>query len=286
MKRREFLKVMAGAAAVSAFPHRLFAGAAARYASDRVKLGPRQVELSRMAIGTGSNGWGGSSNQTRKLGIRGLADLLHAAVDQGVTFWDSADQYGSHPHIREALKAVPREKVTILTKTRATTDKEMRADLDRFRKELGVDHIDILLLHCLTAGDWNTKLRGVMDVISEAQQKGIVRTHGVSCHTIQALKTAAAEPWVEVDLARLNPAQVQMDADQQTVVATLREMKKQGKGVIGMKVLGAGQLRTRQDEALQFALAQDCLDCFTIGIESEAELKDIVRRIPAASTRG
>src|SRR5207237_7442321 len=111
------------------------------------RLGPRKGEVSRRAQGSGTNGVGGSSNQTRKLGVQGLADLFDAAYDQGVTFWDCADQYGTHPHVREALKRVPREKVTILTKTRSATAKDMRADLDRFRRELGTDYLDILLLH-------------------------------------------------------------------------------------------------------------------------------------------
>jgi hypothetical protein len=62
-------------------------------------------------------------------------------------------------------------------------------------------------------------------------------------------------------------------------------MKAKGKGVIGMKILGAGQLRNRVDEALQYALAQDVLDCFTIGAENRRELTDLVGRIPEASVR-
>jgi aryl-alcohol dehydrogenase-like predicted oxidoreductase len=285
MDRRKFLTTVAGAAAAAAFPHHLFASDKPKLASDRIKLGPKQVELSRLAMGTGTNGSGGGSNQTRKLGVQGLAELLGRAHDQGVNFWDTADQYGSHPHIKEALKTVPRDKVTILTKTHASTDKEMRADLDRFRRELGTDHIDILLLHCMFDGDWNVKRRGAMDVISEAQQKGIVRTCGVSCHSLEALKTAAKEPWVEVDLARLNPAKVEMDADVPTVVSVLKEMKAAGKGVIGMKVFGAGKLRDKQDEMLQYTLAQDCIDCFTIGTESPDEFQDLMTRISKASTR-
>ena len=125
-----------------------------------------------------------------------------------------------------------------------------------------------------------------MAVIEEAQQKGIVRTKGVSCHTLGALKTAARTPWVEVDLARINPAQAHMDADPATVLAVLKQMKAAGKGVIGMKILGAGKLRDRADEALQFALAQNVVDCFTIGSESRDEMEDLLRKIPAASVRG
>ena len=269
MNRREFLSC----AAAAAFPP------ARKSASDRVKLGPMQVEVSRLAMGTGTNGIGGSSNQTRKLGLGGLADLLKAGYDQGVTFWDSADQYGTHPHLRQALKSVPREKVTILSKTRASTEKEMRADLDRFRRELGTDYLDLLLLHAVARGDWPERHKGAMAVIAEAREKGIVKTHGISCHTQEGLKTAARTPWVQVALARINFAGVAMDADPQTALSVLRELKAAGKGVIGMKILGVGRLRSRVDEALRYVLSLDSVDCFTIGSESRADLSDLLKRI-------
>src|ERR1039457_5585319 len=206
------------------FPYRLFAAAQPKNATDRIILGPRKLEVSRMAMGTGTNGGNGSSNQTRRLGYHGVAELFRAAFDQGINFWDSADQYGSHTYIREALKTVPRDKVVILTKTNSTTAATVKADIDRYRRELGVDYIDILLLHAQQAADWNVRMRPCMDVIGEARDRGIVRSHGTSCHTLQALKTAAAEPWVEVDLARLNPAGLHMDSDPQTVIGVLRQM--------------------------------------------------------------
>jgi predicted aldo/keto reductase-like oxidoreductase len=288
MKRRDFLiRGTAGVAALHNFPYRLFAGAARKEASDRIELGPRKIGCSRLAMGTGTNGAGGSSNQTRKLGVSGVADLFKFGYDNGITFWDSADQYGSHPHLREALKSVRRENVAILTKTHASTEKEMKADLDRFRRELNTEYIDILLLHCMTDDDWPERKKGAMDAITEAQVRGIVRTKGTSCHTLGALKAAAASPWVEVDLARMNPAQVAMDDTPEVVQGVLKQMKASGKGVIGMKILGAGQLRDKADECLQYALAHSgLLDCFTIGAESQDELADLIRRIPAASVRG
>ena len=289
MDRRHFLRTSTAATAaisLESFPYPLFAANSKKHATDRIKLGPMNVELSRLAFGTGTNGSGGSSNQTKKLGVAGLADLFRAGYDEGLTFWDAADQYGTHPHLKEALKSIPREKVTILSKTHSSTEKEMKADLDRFRRELGTDYIDIMLLHCMLDGDWPERKKGAMAVISEAREKGIVRTHGVSCHTLEALKTASRTSWVQVDLARINPAGVAMDADPNTVISVLREMKAAGKGVIGMKILGAGKLRNRADECLQFALALDCVDCFTIGSESRAEMEDLLRKIPAASVRG
>jgi len=291
MNRRKFVRygsLAAGAALLDMgrFPHHLFAGAQKRYASDVVTLGKTGIKLSRLAQGTGTNGVGKSSNQIRGLGFTGVADLLRAGVDRGVSFWDLADQYGSHPHAKAALQTVARDKVAIMTKTHASTEAEMRADLDRFRREIGVDRIDIVLLHCMMDADWPQKKKGAMAVLSEAKEKGTIRAHGVSCHTLGALKTAAATDWVDVDLARLNPVGAQMDASPRDVIPVLREMKTKGKGVIGMKILGAGQLRDRVDEALQFALAQDVLDCFTIGAENQRELLDLTNRIPAASVRG
>ena len=248
-------------------------------ASDVVLLGPDKVKLSRMAMGTGTDGVGHASNQTRKLGVQGLADMLHYGYDRGLTFWDSADQYGSHPHLKAALGQVPREKVAIMTKTHAVTADQMRADLDRFRREIGTDYFDIMLLHCMMEDNWPETHKGAMDVLEEARGKGIVRTHGVSCHTLGALKAAARTPWVHVDLARVNPAGVIMDSDPQTVIGILRQMKKDGKGIIGMKVFGAGQLTRRMDEMLRFQTSLDCVDCFTIGCENRGELDGVLKRL-------
>lgn len=292
MKRREFLRY--GTAAVGAgwldarglFPYHLYADEPQRRAQDVVTLGRTGIKVSRLAQGTGTNGVGKASNQTRRMGEQGLADLLAMGVDNGLGFWDVADQYGTHPHVKRALKQVKRERTVILTKTHANTEAEMWSDLDRFRRELGTDQLDIVLLHCMLDANWPKQKAGAMHALSEAKQKGIIRAHGVSCHDLGALKVAAESDWVDVDLARLNPAGVQMEGDPATIIGVLKTMKQKGKGIIGMKILGAGALRERVDEALQYALAQEVLDCFTIGAESPAELKDLLTRIPAASRRG
>jgi 1-deoxyxylulose-5-phosphate synthase len=286
MTRRAIMRSATGFVSLTNFPYSSFASTTKKHATDRIALGPMKVPVSRLALGTGTNGSGGSSNQTKKLGLQGVAELFRAAYDQGLTFWDAADQYGTHPHVREALKRVPREKVTILSKTHASTAKEMIADIDRFRREMNTDYVDIMLLHCMLDGNWPERKKGAMEVISEYREKGIIKTHGVSCHTLEALKTAAKTEWVQVDLARINPAGVAMDAPPNVVLDVLKEMKAAGKGIIGMKILGAGKLRSTPDEALQYALAQQVVDCFTIGAEGRGEMEDLLRRIPAASVRG
>jgi len=285
MKRREFLSTASCAAGAAWLGSKMPLWSAPLpqkfSASDTVTLGNTGIRTSRLAMGTGTVGTGHHSHQT-DLGVKGLSDLMLNGYDHGLRFFDSADAYGSHPHVAETLKHVPRDKVTVLTKSWARDANTMRADLDRFRKELGTDYIDVFLMHCLTDGDWTERYRGAMDVLSEAKQKGIIRAHGCSCHSIEALRAAAASPWVDVDLARINPIGSHMDADPATVISVLKQMKAAGKGVIGMKILGQGDLRNRQDEAIRYALSLGVVDAFTIGAESKAEQEDLIRRIAAA----
>ena len=192
-------------------------------------LGKTGIKTSRLAMGTGTVGYAKHSNQTA-LGVAGLSALLLNGYDHGLRFFDAADSYGSHPHVAAALKQLPRDKVTVMTKSPSRTPQEMRADLDRYRKELGTDYLDIVLMHCMTEGDWTERFKGTMDVLSEAKQKGIIRAHGCSCHTIEALRAAAKSPWVEVDLVRINPIGSHMDADPATVVSVMQQMKSSGKG--------------------------------------------------------
>lgn len=251
-------------------------------AQDEVVLGKTGIRTSRLAMGTGTIGFAGRSNQTR-LGTSPLTSLLlNGYHENGLRFFDSADSYGSHPYVAAALKQLPRDKVTVLTKTDTRDPQGVRDDLDRFRKELGVDHIDVVLIHCVTEADWTTRYRGVMDVLSEAKQKGVIRAHGVSCHSLAALRAAAASPWVEVDLVRLNPIGSHMDADPETVISVIKQMRAQGKGIVGMKILGQGDLRDKPSEAIRYALGTGVLDAMTIGAESQKEQNNLIQRIGAA----
>ena len=288
MQRRDFLRNTAAGLGTAWFTRQSILNALAdsrlprKYtAADTVTLGKTGIRTSRLAMGTGTVGYARHSNQTA-LGIGGLSALLLNGYDHGLRFFDAADSYGSHPHVAAALKQVPRDKVTVMTKSPSRTPQQMRADLDRYRKELGTDYLDIVLMHCVTEGDWTEQYKGAMDVLSEAKQKGIIRAHGCSCHTIEALRAAARSPWVEVDLVRINPIGSHMDADPSAVISVIRQMKSSGKGIVGMKVLGQGDLRNRPSEAIRFALSLDLLDAFTIGAESKAEQDDLIQRVAAA----
>ena len=289
MNRRGFIQAAygtAGAALITTLgrPEWLH-GATARKASDVVYLGPQKIKVTRMAVGLGTN----AGNVQRELGLQGAADYLKFAFDQGQFFWDTADAYKTHFHVKQALKSIPREKVTISTKTdvRNTAGDmaaDMRAALDRYRQELGTDYIDQVLLHGARSADWPTEMKPVMDVLSEAKEKGIIRTHGASIHSLDAMKMAAKTPWCQVHLQGINHAGIRMDSTNVAeVVAVLRESKANGKGILGMKILGEGRLRDQIDKTLSFVLGLDCLDAFTIGAANRDELADLIRRIPGDS---
>jgi aryl-alcohol dehydrogenase-like predicted oxidoreductase len=243
--------------------------------TDRVTLGATGLTTSRMALGGGTNGWNHHSDQGN-LGVAGFAGLLQQGFERGLTFFETADQYGTHAHVGEALRAVGRDKCVVLTKTNSHTATQVSADLDRFRRELGVETIDVVLLHAMSSARWATDLAGPMDALSDAKRRGAIRAHGVSCHDFGALETAAASPWTDVVQARINMAGTIMDGAVPAIVDILRRAHAKGKAVIGMKILGQGQLAGQVPKAIAFALGLDCLSAFTIGFTSLAQLDQIL----------
>ncbi len=261
-------------------PQKLSSGA------DRVPLGKTGIITSLLGMGTGSTGVRHSSNQV-KLGEARFKKLVRYAYDKGITYFDTADQYGSHLYLREALRGLPRERLFIQTKTHATTPEMARADIERFREELGVDYLDTLLMHCMMKGSWPIDRRPVMDTLAEAKAKGRIRAVGVSCHGMDPLKAAVDCDWIDVDLARINPVGGQagrMDGTPDEVAACLKAMHAKGKGIIGMKILAEGTLKTpeKQIESLRYVLGLGCLSCFVIGFENEQQIDQIMERIEVA----
>ena len=243
-------------------------------------LEPTGIAVSYVGMGTGSKGSGQASNQTR-LGVKGFTKLVRDALDRGVNFFDVADQYGSHTYLREALKGVPRDQYVIQTKTHATNLADARSHLERYRMELGVEMIDILLLHCMTKKSWPADHTGAMDYLRQAKAEGIIRAHGTSCHGMDPLRISANDPFVEVDLARINPEGLVMDDHKPDEVASrLQEMHDLGKGVIGMKILGEGAMKEpeRRDSSLRYVLGLGTVDSFIIGFESIAQVDDLLKR--------
>jgi aryl-alcohol dehydrogenase-like predicted oxidoreductase len=287
--RREFLlKSTAGLAGLAAFSSGLknlnFGPSADTI--DMVKLGNTGLKVPRVAFGTGSGGWKKASNQTR-LGTKKFVELSQYAYDKGIRFFETADMYGSHPYVGEALKVLPRDKVTILTKV-MTYDHEgwykvepFQTSLDRFRKEIGTEYFDIFLLHCMTNGEWTTEFRKYMDDLSKAKEKGIIKTVGISCHNMEAMIEAANNPWVDVLLARINHQGPKMDGTPDQVMKVLETARKNGKGVIGMKVFGMGELiqNDQREKSLNYVIKSGNVHCMTLGLESREQVDDAVSRV-------
>lgn len=284
--RREFLAQSVAAVLAAAG---CSARAAARNAlpqdpTQKVALGKSGVQVSLVGMGTGTAGTEQSSNQV-KLGVKGFTRVVRHALDRGVCFFDAADQYGSHVFLREALRGVPRERYVIQTKTHAHNARTAESHLERYRLELGVDSIDVVLLHCMTDGNWPEKNAGAMEYLMEARERGLIRAHGTSCHGMDPLRTAARHPFVQVDLARINPEGLIMDHREPDEVASeLQEMHDRGVGVVGMKVLGGGRINTpgRIDASLRYVLGLGTVDAFVIGFESPEQVDDILARTGAA----
>lgn len=239
---------------------------------ERIPFGRTRLYVSRLAIGTGTHGWGGRSLQT-DLGFDALVGLLRASYERGVNLWESADQYGSHRHIREAMKGLKREEIVVVTKSASMDERGMRRDLDRFRRELGTDSLDVVLLHAIMDPQWNRKRKGAMDALARAKEEGIVRAVGISSHSLGALRTAVSEPWVDVVLVRINYAGVDMDDKPEVVIPVIEELSRNGKAVYGMKVLGCGKLSGDPERAIRFALGIPGLLSVTIGMVNGRELE-------------
>lgn len=288
VSRRQFAAALGSATAAASGAAR---AAAPSKAAEMVTLGKTGVRVTRLAQGTGFNGSGRSSEHTR-IGTRAFTSLVRHDLDLGVTFMDTADLYGSHPYLRRALEGVPREKYSLLTKIWPRTEYwnaysgGARAEIDRFRKELKSDFLDVVLLHCMLNDRWTQDFARGMDELNELKAKGIVKAVGVSCHDFGALKIACSSPWVDVILARINHVgkAAHMDASVEGVVPYLKQAKAAGKGIIGMKIFGAGRIKTpeERDKSLRFVFGNGLVDAVTIGMLSEAEVDDTVRRMDRA----
>lgn len=240
---------------------------------DQVQLGLTGLRVSRLCFGTGTQGWQHRSNQG-DLGVDRLAYLLRFAHDLGVTFWDTADQYGTHRHVAAALAGLDRQTVTVTTKTVARTAPEAQADVERFLRELRTDYIDVLLLHCLTDADWPRRLRGPMEVLSRCKERGQVRAVGCSCHDFGALQAAAACAWVDVGLVRINYAGDSMCASPELVVPVIDRMAEAGKGVYGMKVVGGGsRLAADPARAIRYLCGLPSVHALVMGMMDEDQIR-------------
>lgn len=280
--RRDFLRASITGAALVTVGRTFAKDETALQTIGKTTLGKTGITVSRLAIGTGTNGWGFESNQTR-MGQTAFSEIARHAWECGINFFDTADAYGSHTIVKNVIKALPRDQVVVMSKiwTRDTdfmTYRGASIELDKIRKQLGVDYIDIVLLHCMTSGDWPAEKARECEELEEAKQKGVIRAHGVSCHSLEALQAAASSPWVDVVLACINHTGAMMDAKPERVMPVLKQAHERGAGVLGMKIFGCGRLTgaEQRQKSMQYVWGSGNVDAMTIGYEKVSHVDDAI----------
>lgn len=285
--RRDFLK-SGLAATVLAGTGALPARAAKRSATDWVTLGKSGVKVTRLAFGTGTY----SGRVQRDLGQEGFTRLVRHAYDNGVRFFETADNYKGMPQmLATALKGIPRDSYRLMTKFSLRDTTDPKATIDRLRTDLGTEYVDILLIHCVRSPRWAEEQERLRDEFSEAKVKKILLAHGASCHGLLPLRTFPGNRWLDVALMRVNHNGTKMDSmstrdtedlgDVHEVASHVKKIHSQGTGVLGMKLIGEGRFTTAEDrdKAMKFAMGLGAVDSVTIGYKSPAEIDEAIERM-------
>ena len=300
LNRREFLHAsvaLAGAAMLSRFaPFNARAAAAPvakRTAVDQVTLGQTGIRLSRLGMGTGVD----NGRVQAALGKENFVRVIRYAYDQGITYFDTCDRYLTVDWIGDAIKGLPREKLFIQSKISGQPSDTLAA-IDAERKKLNTDYIDSMLIHSQTVAGWSSldEWKRIMDGFEEAKSRKWIRSKGVSCHNLPALRDATASSFNEVHLVRVNPQGKYVDGPggrgytaQETnpvdpVLAEMKTMRAKGRGVIGMKLIGNGLFTdpAERDKSIRFAMACLEIDAVVIGFKSTSEINEAIQRINGA----
>ncbi len=287
--RREFLKtgLSAGTLAVTGTLPLI---AQRQTATDFVTLGRSGVKVTRLAFGTGSF----SGQVQRELGQDGFTRLVHYAYDHGIRFFETAESYGEmHKMLGIALKGIPRDSYQLMSKV--TTFHEgvnPQEKFDELRKLANTEYFDILLLHWQHTGTWPTDTNRWQDAILEAQSKKAVVSHGASVHGLPALRRVPGNKWLDVAMIRVNHKGKSMDAEDYAtqglgnvpeVVTHVKEVRREGMGVISMKLIGEGTFnREDRQKAMKFAFKNAGADCVTVGYKNTAEIDEAIENLNMA----
>jgi predicted aldo/keto reductase-like oxidoreductase len=297
LSRRRFLgtsAALAGAALVAPLvPGIAGAQTIKRTAIDQVTLGKTGIKLSRLGMGTGVD----NGRVQKALGKEKFCSLIRYAYDKGITFFDTCDRYETADWMADALRPLPREKVFVQSKITGQPA-DIVGFIDQQRKKCDTDYIDSFLIHSQTVANWTSmdSWKRVMDGILTAQERKWIRARGVSCHNLPALTDAVKNDWSEVHLVRVNPQGKYVDGptgrgyvasetwDVKPVIEQIKLMHAQGRGIIGMKIIGNGLFTdaAEREKSVRFAMAQREIDAVVIGFKAEAEIDEAIQRIDAA----
>ncbi|MDO8927611.1 MAG: aldo/keto reductase [Bacteroidota bacterium] len=295
LNRRKFLTALSLGTAHVLFSNPLYASLIQSNSLNplqKVKLGNSGIETTLLGIGTGVHAGNRSSFLTKQEKDKSLG-LLRYAYDKGFRNFDCADTYGTHWMMADVLPHMNREELTITSKiwvrSGGIPDAE-RPDanivVDRFRKEMKTDYIDLVQIHCMVDADWTDSQKRQMDILENLKSKGIVKAHGVSVHSLEAMKAAVKSPWVDIIHVRINPYGIAMDKPEpEEVVKVIKQLHDSGKGVIGMKVIGDGKYSgdsQKIDNTLRFVMGLGTVNMMIVGFENTAQIDNYLVRVEKA----
>ncbi len=286
--RRNFLKTGLAAGALVSTGMPLFA--AGGKATDWVTLGNSGVKVTRLAFGTGSF----SGRVQRELGQDQFTRLVRYAYDQGIRFFETAESYGEmHKMLGVALKGIPRDTYRLMSKVTTHDGVDPREKIDELRKLANTDYFDIMLLHWQHAASWPKDSVRWQDGIMEAQHRSAVVKHGASVHGLPALRQVPGNKWLDVAMIRVNHKGTAMDAEDYNtsglgnvdeVLTHVKQVRKEGMGVISMKLVGEGKFTQREDRqaAMKFAFRNAGVNSVTVGYKNTAEIDEAIENLNLA----
>lgn len=281
--RRDFIKSSLAVAAAGVLPARA-------KATDLVTLGHTNVKVTRLAFGTGSH----SGKIQRDLGQEEFTRLVRHAYDSGIRFFETAESYGDmHRMLGVALKGIPRDTYRLMSKVTTRPGVEPREKFDELRRLANTEYFDIMLLHWQHTSTWPSDSARWQDGIQEAEVRKAIVSHGASVHGLPALRQVPSTKWLQVAMIRMNHKGVAMDAedfatqgpgDVPEVVNHVRESKRNGLGVISMKLVGEGRFTNREDRkaAMRFAFRDAGVDTVTVGYKTPAEIDEAIENLNLA----
>ena len=286
--RREFLKTGLAAGALS-ITGSLPLSATRQTATDWVTLGKSGVKVTRLAFGTGSF----SGRVQRDLGQDGFTRLVRYAYDSGIRFFETAESYAEmHRMLGVALKGIPRDSYRIMSKVTTRQGVNPQEKFDELRKLANTEYFDVMLLHWQHTATWPADTGRWQDGILEAQSKKVMVSHGASVHGLPALRQVPGNKWLDIAMIRVNHKGTRMDAEDYNtdglgnvteVVTHVKQVRKEGMGVVSMKLVGEGTFnREDRKAALRFAIKNAGVDCVTIGYKSTAEIDEAIENLNLA----
>jgi aryl-alcohol dehydrogenase-like predicted oxidoreductase len=287
--RRDFLKTGIAAGTVAGVGS-LPLHAARPTATDLVTLGKSNLQVTRLAFGTGSN----NGHVQSALGQKEFSRLVHYAWDRGIRFFETAESYTTPAMLGEALKPYPRESYVLMNKVTTDEGVDPHVRFDEMRSISKTEYFDIMLLHWQHTDKWVSETSRWQDGILEAQQKKTIRTRGASVHGLPALRQMPGNKWLEVAMIRMNHNGTRMDgptwADDNNpdrvdeVVAHVKQVKADGMGVISMKLVGDGTFTQHSDRqaAMRYAFNHAGVDSVTVGFKSTQEIDEAISNLNVA----